>query len=181
MGMILADNLAHRPGTLFVRLGGKHAGVQHGVEDTAVHRLQAVAHIRQGAGHDDRHGILDEACLHLTGKIDGFQGSPVNVGKVQAGAALIGQKAGGGVANGIELHPHLIAVFFHGEIIVNIVVRVRAILEIVELDVVVGAYRTLAHLVVLKEIAFVDAGVQLVVKPAIAGSFVICHRSNLSV
>jgi hypothetical protein len=37
----------------------------HGVQHAALTRLHAVADVGQGAGDDDRHGILDEGFLHL--------------------------------------------------------------------------------------------------------------------
>ena len=36
-----------------------------GIEDAAVHRLETVPHIRQGAAHYNGHGIVYIACLHL--------------------------------------------------------------------------------------------------------------------
>ena len=35
------------------------------VEDAAVHRLEAVAHVGQRPRDDDRHGVLEEGALHL--------------------------------------------------------------------------------------------------------------------
>ena len=37
----------------------------HRPEDPAMHRLEAVAHVRQSARHDDRHGVVQEGLLHL--------------------------------------------------------------------------------------------------------------------
>ena len=37
----------------------------HGVEDAPVHRLQAVPHIRQGARHNNRHGVVQKGFFNL--------------------------------------------------------------------------------------------------------------------
>jgi hypothetical protein len=37
-----------------------------------VHRLQAIAHVRQRALHDDRHRVVEEAALHLDLEPDGL-------------------------------------------------------------------------------------------------------------
>ena len=63
--MIPAQHGAHRVGALAVCLIGGQVVLVHGVEDPAVHRLEPVPHIRQGAGNDDRHGVFEEAFLHL--------------------------------------------------------------------------------------------------------------------
>ena len=44
-----------------------------------MHRLQAVAHIRQGAGRDDRHGVFDEALSHLAAKLRDLELSAVDI------------------------------------------------------------------------------------------------------
>ncbi len=48
------------------------AGVEHRVQHTAVHRLEAVAHLRQSAAHDHAHGVVDVAALHLVLDVDRF-------------------------------------------------------------------------------------------------------------
>ncbi len=138
-----------------------------------MHRLEAVAHVGEGAGHDDRHGVLDEARLHLAGEADGLQGAAVDVGEVEAGAALVGEQARRGVqldGVGVDAGPVAVLLVGHLDVVVGVGV-----------DVAVGAHGALQDLVVLKEIALVDAGVELVVEPAVTGSLVVCHRSNLSV
>ena len=37
----------------------------HGIEDPPVHWLQTITHIWEGAVGNNRHGIVDEALLHL--------------------------------------------------------------------------------------------------------------------
>ena len=60
------------------RAGGLHiaalraiTGIEHRVEDAAVHRLQAIAHLRQGAANDDGHGVVDITRLHLLINVNG--------------------------------------------------------------------------------------------------------------
>ena len=48
-----------------MRLARRVARLIHGVQNAAVHRLQAVAHVGQGAGHDNGHGVFQEGGLHL--------------------------------------------------------------------------------------------------------------------
>src|SRR5207248_5700894 len=42
-------------------------------EDAAVHRLEAVAHVRQRPLRDDRHGVVEERPLHLLLDLDRFE------------------------------------------------------------------------------------------------------------
>ena len=65
VGMVPAQHVAHAGGGLFERFVACQVVLIHGVEDPAVHRLQAVPHIRQGAAHDDAHGVLNIGVLHL--------------------------------------------------------------------------------------------------------------------
>ncbi len=90
MGVVLAHDLADRPGRLLVRAGRDDVGLVHGVEDAALDGLEAVADVRQGAGHDDRHGVLEEGLLHLGGHVGGLEGTAVDVGEGQARARLVG-------------------------------------------------------------------------------------------
>ena len=43
--------------------------IKHRVQDAAVHWLQTVPHLREGATHNDRHGVVDVARLHLLANI----------------------------------------------------------------------------------------------------------------
>ena len=71
MRMIFTQNFADDTRRLLVGLAGTHTGFLHGVEDTAVYRLQAVPHIWQGTRHDNAHRIVDVAVLHLVFQING--------------------------------------------------------------------------------------------------------------
>ena len=85
--VVLADNVADRTGRLHVRAGRQRASFVHRVQDAAVHRLQAVAHIRQGARDDNAHGILQEALLHLPAEFGVQDGGSA---KVQVASSLRG-------------------------------------------------------------------------------------------
>ena len=70
VGVILTHHIAHYAGAL---LGGsvvKDAVLVHRIEDAAVHRLEAVAHIGQRSRHDDRHSIVDVGRLHRLFDVD---------------------------------------------------------------------------------------------------------------
>ena len=90
VGVVLTHDLADRPGRLLVGLVGRDARLVHGVEDAPVDGLQAIAHVRQGARHDDRHGILEEGLLHLGSHVGRLERAAVDVGEVEAGACLVG-------------------------------------------------------------------------------------------
>ncbi len=75
VGMVLAQDLADDAGALFVGLVGPQAQVVHGVQDAAVDRLEAVAHVGQGAGDDDAHGVVEVGALHLLVDVDLSNGS----------------------------------------------------------------------------------------------------------
>ena len=68
--VIFTEHFTDDARRLLVRLAARHAGALHRVEDAAVHRLQAVAHIGQRACDDDAHRIVDVRVLHLVFEID---------------------------------------------------------------------------------------------------------------
>ena len=63
--MIPAEHVADAGGGFFEGLVRGQVVLVHGVEDTPVHGLETVAHIRQRTSDDDGHGILDVRGLHL--------------------------------------------------------------------------------------------------------------------
>ena len=75
VGVVRPHDVADDLGALVVRSVGPEPVVEHGVEDPAVHRLEAVAHVGQGPGHDDRHGVLEERALHLLLDLNGLDGT----------------------------------------------------------------------------------------------------------
>ena len=70
VGMVAAQHVADGGGRLAVGAVGGQMVLIHGVEDTAVYRLEAVAYIGQRTGYDDAHGIVDEGGLHFLLQLD---------------------------------------------------------------------------------------------------------------
>jgi hypothetical protein len=62
--VVLAEHIAHHNADLRKRAWGEAQAV-HRVEDAAVHRLEAVAHIGERAVGDDRHCVVDKTLAHL--------------------------------------------------------------------------------------------------------------------
>ena len=89
MRVILTHDFADRPRRLLVRAARNDVCLVHGVEDAAVHRLEAVAHVRKRAGHDDGHGVLQEGGLHLLCHLDRLERSAVDVLQVQTRARFV--------------------------------------------------------------------------------------------
>ena len=75
VGMVFTENLADDAGALFIWFVGPQTKVVHGVEDAAVDRLEAVAHIGQSAGDDYAHGIIEISALHFLIDVDLSNGS----------------------------------------------------------------------------------------------------------
>ena len=65
VGVVRAQHCTDGIGRFAVCMAGVVAALMHGVQNAAVDGLQAVPHIGQGAGHDDRHGIIQESRLDL--------------------------------------------------------------------------------------------------------------------
>ena len=63
--MVFTKHFAHDTGAFAEGLVGRHAQLVHRVEDAAVYRLEAVAHVRQRAVDDNRHGIGNETFFHF--------------------------------------------------------------------------------------------------------------------
>ncbi len=70
VGVVLTQHVAHAGGRLLEGLVAGEAALVHGVENAAVHRLQAVPHVGQGPAHDDGHGVLNVRVLHLVLQVD---------------------------------------------------------------------------------------------------------------
>ena len=73
--MVLAHHVADDQRRLAVRPAEIVAGVAHGVEDAPLHRLEAVAHVGQGAADDHAHGVIEVAALHLLLDRDDLEGA----------------------------------------------------------------------------------------------------------
>ncbi len=63
--VVLAHHLADDRRALAVRAGGRQPHLAHRVQDPAVDRLEPVAHVGQGARHDDAHRVVEVAHPHL--------------------------------------------------------------------------------------------------------------------
>src|SRR3954454_22054230 len=63
--MELAHHVADDARALDVPAVRLETGVVHCVEDTAMHGLQTVAHVRQGAPDDHAHGVVEVRRAHL--------------------------------------------------------------------------------------------------------------------
>ena len=69
--VIFAHHVADHARRFDVFLVGRVALLVHRIQDAAVHRLQAVAHVRQRPRHDHAHGVIEIRALHLLGDRDG--------------------------------------------------------------------------------------------------------------
>ena len=67
-----AHHVADDAGALDVPAVGPQAHLGHLEQDAALHRLEPVARVGQGARVDDRVGVLEERALHLGGDVDVF-------------------------------------------------------------------------------------------------------------
>ncbi len=71
MRMIFTHDIADDARRFLIGLVRREAVLMHRIEDTPVHRLQPVAHIRQCARHDHAHRVIEIALLHLVFDGDG--------------------------------------------------------------------------------------------------------------
>jgi hypothetical protein len=71
VGVVLTDDVADDAGGLLVGLVPVVAELVHREQHAAVHRLEAVAHVRQRAPDDDAHGVVEIRLAHLVFEIDG--------------------------------------------------------------------------------------------------------------
>ena len=69
MGMVFTQYVTDAGCGLFERLVGSQAAFQHGVQDAAVNRLQAVTNVRKRTADDDAHGVFDIGLLHFVDQI----------------------------------------------------------------------------------------------------------------
>ena len=65
MGMVFTDHVADDARRLAVWLVPVEPVLIHRVENAAMHRLEAVARIRQRARHDHAHGVIEVGAFHL--------------------------------------------------------------------------------------------------------------------
>ena len=82
--VILTHHVTDDAGRLHVLLVGRVAALVHGVENAAMHGLEAVAGVRESAAHDHAHGVIEIGALHL---VDDGDQLDVARGLVPSGAA----------------------------------------------------------------------------------------------
>ncbi len=68
--MVFTDHVTDHAGGFLVGLVPDVAQLVHGEQHAAMHRLQTVANIRQGAAHDHAHGVIEVALAHFVFDID---------------------------------------------------------------------------------------------------------------
>jgi hypothetical protein len=66
-----AQHIAHDPRTFGIGAIRRHLQVMHRIQDATMHRLQPVARIRQGPGHDHAHGVVEIRAPQLVLDRDG--------------------------------------------------------------------------------------------------------------
>jgi hypothetical protein len=77
--MVFTDHVADGARRLVVGLVPLEPVLVHRIEDAAMHRLEAVARIRQRARHDHAHGVIEVGAFHLVE--DGYG---TNIGRAPA-------------------------------------------------------------------------------------------------
>ena len=69
MRVVLTEHLTHHTGAFAVRPIACQPQLIHRVEDAAMHRLQAIAGIRQRPTHDHAHRVFQIGTRHLVAQI----------------------------------------------------------------------------------------------------------------
>ena len=87
---------------------GRAPELVHAAEDPAVHRLEAVARVGQGPGHDDRHGVVEEGALHLLLDLDGLDGG-ADAAARRRRRRRCRRSGGSGLTSDVE-EPHVLGV-----------------------------------------------------------------------
>ena len=64
MGMIFTHGITYDTGAFTVRLIRTIVQFYHGIEDSALHRLQPIPYVRKRTGGYDAHCIIDKESLH---------------------------------------------------------------------------------------------------------------------
>ncbi len=94
--VVFAEHVTHHPRTLHVWPVRHVVRFVHGEEDTAVHRLQSVANVRQRTPHDDAHGVIEVRTAHLFFEAyrQRFFGDLVHAARERGETALRARKKG---------------------------------------------------------------------------------------
>ena len=69
--VVVTDGVTHDFTTLDCALAGHQSELVHGIQHAALGRLETVAGVRQGAGDNHRHGVIQEAAGYLLSHVDG--------------------------------------------------------------------------------------------------------------
>src|SRR5207342_60744 len=69
--VVLADHIAYHAGGLLVGLVVVVAELSHRIQHAPMHRLEAIAHVRQRAPHDHAHGVIEIGAAHFVFEVDG--------------------------------------------------------------------------------------------------------------
>ena len=86
--MVLAHRVADGAGGLVVGAVRREIQLGHRIEDAAMHRLQAVADVGQGAADDHAHRVIEVAALHFVEDRDRLDvGRALGIGPLVAGVA----------------------------------------------------------------------------------------------
>ncbi len=72
MRVIVTHDVTDDAGTLHVSAVRPEAGVEHRVQNLAVHRFEAVPYVRQSAADDHAHRVVEVRPLHLDIEPDRF-------------------------------------------------------------------------------------------------------------
>jgi hypothetical protein len=83
--MELADHVADGARGLLELGTGLQSQLAHGVDDAPLHRLQAVADVRQGAIQDDVHRVVEVGLLRILAKGDALDAVIVDTAVVSHG------------------------------------------------------------------------------------------------
>ena len=65
MRMILTKDLTDDTGRLLCLACMSETEAVHSEKDSSMYRLETVTHVREGPGHDYRHGVVDVGTPHL--------------------------------------------------------------------------------------------------------------------
>ena len=63
--MVMTQHVTDGGGALFIGVCVGQTALVHGIQNSSVHGLETVAHIRQCTADNDRHGVVDIAGLHF--------------------------------------------------------------------------------------------------------------------
>ncbi len=89
MGVVLTEHVTHGTGGFLVLGVGIQAQFAHGIDDAALDRLETVTDVRQGAVHDDVHGVVQVRLLGEVGQRTAFDAIQAQVEGCTHGSPLV--------------------------------------------------------------------------------------------